>query len=607
MVDTVGNKRWRKVILHRFLTENGGVVFALGTRFGGTVTRDKEDVPLSDIYHHITPAELQRFENTDYAEEHERERIRLLTLKPKGRPRNHALPNGVGHIQNPTNSPLGYTAFRAMATEGEVKNKRGRPKGWRKYPAVLTNGHVPSFSGPQPTGKESISAVASTRAQSTEPETPLEMQARTGVYSMVAASGIIPDRSDSEVESSRNVTPLPGNHETSYDHWSKPMRIDETAFDPYKPVLEGPNSSVVASTEPLVDDTVGEEHIAAWKEIRDSDAERETSLDQFISDGSQLGPFSISCNDSRPQPTQPSLTTSQAPQPTPAKMPQKRRTSITPLFPGCRSTIPRLDGVNKRASISPAALRKREPKQHAVISPRFHLSNHQNGPVPALLEETRPSAGISMGSLGPKQKDIASYFRGAVTSSRQSPTRQVVPQDRAFLQAHSSGAVQQLGPTQASSTFARSWINLPSQAPPAKGPLGQSISTGSEYEESEDEYAEPSQGIMTNDSRASPKSYSSAVGRVSRFDSVIQPVATNSPRRRTSIADSIDPRLKGIRGIEEDTRSENEDHEEMQTLDMVAGISAVPAIHDNIRDDHGDTSHDASDIVTQISIDVRSR
>ena len=177
-----------KVIIQRFLLEDGNVTFAVGTKNGEHITRDAGEVPLRDIFHHVTSAELERFENRDFIGGDEREererRLKLLRKKAPGRPRKYPVPD----------------VTSAEPSSGlSSKRPRGRP---RKN--VVS---VPSFNGPQPGLGVRIpmglgpSAVAPYSASSSA----IESTQRRQQYSMVAASGLAPPET-SEEETSREVS-----------------------------------------------------------------------------------------------------------------------------------------------------------------------------------------------------------------------------------------------------------------------------------------------------------------------------------------------------------------------------------------------------------------
>ena len=284
------------------MTENGGTLFTLGTKTGDTITQDAEDVPFTQILLHVTPSELSRFENADYEAEDEAERIHLANMKPRGRPRKDgaATANGLVVPKTPKPKPSGpasggYSAFRG---EGQPK-KRGRPVGWRKHgvPAA-PGGPVPSFNGPQPTGEADTEPEMSTREQTEDlAEKRLDLQAKTGVYSMVSASGLGPQVPDGETEldtrePTREHTPLLTD-EIADEPTPKRRRVDVDASSPSTPFETAPPSPVLQS-----------------RSTSDED-ERINLLDQFTAPAQQVGPNRAK-NDISEKPKQPHQSTSTA-------------------------------------------------------------------------------------------------------------------------------------------------------------------------------------------------------------------------------------------------------------------------------------------------------
>ena len=160
--------------------------------------REAKEIPLGEIYDHVTPAELERFETAEFIREDEieEELDRLAALrKPRGRPRKMAL---VGDL------PLaGNHEERMPIRPGDASGKRprGRP---RKYPA-------PSFNGPQPLTQDSATEDGtSTRQPSNTTSEAQPKRGRPRMFSMVAAARLSLSPSCDE-EISREVTPLPSS------------------------------------------------------------------------------------------------------------------------------------------------------------------------------------------------------------------------------------------------------------------------------------------------------------------------------------------------------------------------------------------------------------
>lgn len=213
-------ERARKVVISRFLLIDGNISFAIGTDLDGVITPDAEEVPVAKILDYVSPAELERFENQDFFDEDERERL-LPPKKPRGRPR-----KGDGIIPSFNTVPIGQETSREQSLLPDapilIKKKIGRPKGtFRKKavnltstkPSVLSKPStaikrgrgrprrqpnlsvvIPSFNGPQPQELEST------------PTTPSESDKIIKVpkpqYSMITASGL--GQSDTEDVTSRD-------------------------------------------------------------------------------------------------------------------------------------------------------------------------------------------------------------------------------------------------------------------------------------------------------------------------------------------------------------------------------------------------------------------
>ncbi|KAL2037061.1 hypothetical protein N7G274_010188 [Stereocaulon virgatum] len=177
-----------KVILQRFLLEDGSITFALGTKNGDLVTRDANEVPLRDIFHHVTSAELERFENRDFVEADEREeKERLLKIPRKKAPR------------RPRKYPIPGLISGGPASGLDNKRPRDRPR-----ENVVS---APSFDRPRPTLEVllPIGLGSSTPAPASASSSAIESTPRRRQYSMIAASGLAPPAT-SEEETSREVS-----------------------------------------------------------------------------------------------------------------------------------------------------------------------------------------------------------------------------------------------------------------------------------------------------------------------------------------------------------------------------------------------------------------
>lgn len=203
---------------------DGNISFVVGTQIDGVITRDAEEVPVANILDHVSPAEIERFENHDFFAEDERERL-LPPRKPRGRPR-----KGESIVPSFNIAPIGQETSReqSLLPEGSIsiKKKLGRPKGSHNRgphkkkaykltlkPFVLSETStatkkgrgrpplqknlsvvIPSFDGPQPQELESTPGAESESDDMLGDPKPQ--------YSMVAASGL--GQSDTEDVTSRD-------------------------------------------------------------------------------------------------------------------------------------------------------------------------------------------------------------------------------------------------------------------------------------------------------------------------------------------------------------------------------------------------------------------
>lgn len=211
----------RKVVISRFLLVDGNISFAIGTEVDGVITRDVEEIPVAEILDHVSPAELERFENQDFFDEDERERL-LPPKKPRGRPRRDngivpsfsvapigeepsqeqsLLPNGSIRIEKRLGRPKG--TFRKNADKltstkvsvssepsAAIKRARGRPPRQKNLSVV-----IPSFNGPQP---QELKRITSEQSDS---DKMLDNNPKPQ-YSMLIASGL--GQSDTEDATARD-------------------------------------------------------------------------------------------------------------------------------------------------------------------------------------------------------------------------------------------------------------------------------------------------------------------------------------------------------------------------------------------------------------------
>ena len=202
---------------------------------------------MARILDYVSPAELERFENQDFFDEDERERL-LPPKKPRGRPRK-------GDIKFPSFSvaPIGEETSReqSLLPQGSIliRKRRGRPKGtFRKNAVTLTSTKlsvlsdpsvtikkargrpprqkhlpviVPAFNGPQPQHLESSPGTHSESDEILDNPKPQ--------YSMIAASGL--GQTDTEDLTSRDqsVELMPPSKKRRLD--SENVSIDPSLND----------------------------------------------------------------------------------------------------------------------------------------------------------------------------------------------------------------------------------------------------------------------------------------------------------------------------------------------------------------------------------------
>lgn len=284
---------------------DGNIFFVVGTQIDGVITPDAKEVPVAKILDYVSPAELERYENQDFFDEDERERL-LPPKKPRGRPRKgdtvvpsfniapigeetsreqSLLPEASVSIKKKIGRPIGSykktgSKFTSVQPSIPSKVKIGRPIGSYKRghykkkvdrftstkPSVLSEPStsiktgpgrpprqknlsvvIPSFNGPQPQELES--------APSAESESDEKLGAPKPQYSMVAASGL--GQSDTEDVTSRDpsVELVPSikrrRLDTAFINLSSDANGDERSPHPPKRARVFPESS----PDPIADDS----------------------------------------------------------------------------------------------------------------------------------------------------------------------------------------------------------------------------------------------------------------------------------------------------------------------------------------------------------------
>ena len=179
------SERSRKVIISRSLLLDGNVSFAVGTQIDGVITPDAREIPIAEILDHVSPAELERYENRDFFDEDERERLPPPTKKPRVRRVDSRTRDAdeSAHEYSSTKSSVRSTPSTA------IKGTRGRLPRQENISVV-----IPSFNGPQP---KKLKTLANAESESDDILDHPKPQ-----YSMVVASGL--GQSDTEYMTSRD-------------------------------------------------------------------------------------------------------------------------------------------------------------------------------------------------------------------------------------------------------------------------------------------------------------------------------------------------------------------------------------------------------------------
>ncbi|KAL8749985.1 MAG: hypothetical protein Q9184_006595 [Pyrenodesmia sp. 2 TL-2023] len=127
-------------VISRFTKDNGFISFTVRVGSEDDKAGKVIDVDLAKIYDHVTPEELERFENLDWEEEIEREKNR-----PKvGRPRKELPTGGVSSaiLPNTTKKPLGRPRKYPLKAAGPVT--QGQRDSGKHVDSAFLGVHVPS-------------------------------------------------------------------------------------------------------------------------------------------------------------------------------------------------------------------------------------------------------------------------------------------------------------------------------------------------------------------------------------------------------------------------------------------------------------------------------
>lgn len=202
----------RKVIISRQLLTSGHTTFVIGTKFGGIINRDSEEIPLSSILDHVSYSELQRYENQEYLLEDEREEKRPTPKPkgwPKGRPRKKLLANEDTSRESTAAPNVSIYGKRPLARPRKVAVVV--PSTSPTAESIVTR--TPTVATPQ---RVTVQVPLTTTPQSVKFGTPVprilslevplssgQKPSRRPQYSMVAASGLAPSETSFDDEPSR--------------------------------------------------------------------------------------------------------------------------------------------------------------------------------------------------------------------------------------------------------------------------------------------------------------------------------------------------------------------------------------------------------------------
>ena len=216
--------RCRKNIISRQQFEDGRTIFLVGLRSSAIIDSKPQQVSLSNILDHVTPKELERYENQEFLSE-DKYLSSLLPPKPKGRPRkilgvsrtplieepvhagllNHTkqpwTPSRKFAVVVPISSPVPNQTAVRLPMQSKPQNFAGLVPSISSSPSIVVG--RPSFDGPRPVepATSPVSEIATSEHQASDQI--LRKQPR---YPMLAASGLLPSESSSEADTSRDVS-----------------------------------------------------------------------------------------------------------------------------------------------------------------------------------------------------------------------------------------------------------------------------------------------------------------------------------------------------------------------------------------------------------------
>ncbi len=240
------------------------------------ITRDAEEVSLAKILEYVSPAELERFENQDFFDEDERERL-LPPKKPRGRPRRDDR-----IVPSFNTAPISQQTSRehSLLPDGSllIKKKIGRPKGTFRKKAdkltstklsirsqqlnTITRGRgrpprqnnisvvIPSFNGPQPQELESSPDPRSEGSEILDNPKPQ--------YSMITASGLGQSETEDMTSRDQSVELVPSSKKRRLDTENAFIDLDPSDND--DETLSNPTKRAKtyseASPDPIADDSI---------------------------------------------------------------------------------------------------------------------------------------------------------------------------------------------------------------------------------------------------------------------------------------------------------------------------------------------------------------
>ena len=396
------------MILSRDLLTDGNISFSLGTRFGGTITRDNEEIPLANIYDYVTPQELQRYETQEFLDEERRDEAELAARakhKPRGRPRKDA--HVLFQLADGTPTKRSNLPVPAVIISKSSKKKsRGRP---RKTSAPSFNGPQPTYETPPPRVETTSSRVSSEGPVDSDSSVLL---AGPRQYAMVQASGLAPPTVELDEGTSGDITPAREDlDQTPKKQGSFPTVVIPSSGTPRilqsRPALEisdsqpdtlatGNNFDVGTSScdDSIVDTPTKQPNL----DLETESSEEEQSVDQPTERELLLRQFQVSTY--RPQSLLPSSSESQASR---ATMPPERSTTVSrtesPQIALDQSSTSNQSSIKsktsaqsnkypRRISLTPffpyQSSRTKTPVKQSIFPPKRSSSSCNRSPSPEL-------------------------------------------------------------------------------------------------------------------------------------------------------------------------------------------------------------------------------